>query len=134
MPSPSDSLQIIVLAAGLGKRMHSSLPKVLHPLAGRPLLAHVLRAARLLAPSRICVVIGHGAEQVRRILADDDIVWAVQERQLGTGHAVQQAMPHLPDAGTVLVLYGDVPMIASGTLRSLVDAASKGHVALLTQE
>ena len=114
--------------------MHSDLPKVLHPLAGRPLLAHVIDTARLLAPSRLCVVIGHGGDQVRNQVGESSATWAVQERQLGTGHAVMQALPQLEDGGTVLVLYGDVPLIASGTLRSLVDAAAAGHVALLTQE
>ncbi len=114
--------------------MHSDLPKVLHPLAGRPLLAHVIETARLLAPSRLCVVIGHGGEKVQSQLGVSAATWVVQERQLGTGHAMMQALPQLDDGGTVLVLYGDVPLIASGTLRSLVDAAASGHVALLTQE
>ncbi len=114
--------------------MFSDLPKVLHPLAGRPLLAHVIETARLLAPSRLCVVIGHGGDKVRSQLGEAAATWAVQETQLGTGHAVMQALPQLEEGGTVLVLYGDVPLIASGTLRSLVDAAASGHVALLTQE
>ena len=124
----------MILAAGQGKRMRSDLAKVLHPLAGRSLLSHVIDTARLLAPGKLCVVIGHGAEEVRECIADDSIEWAVQERQLGTGHAVMQALPHLAGDATILVLYGDVPLIASGTLRSLVDAASSGHLALLTQE
>ena len=127
-------LQVVVLAAGQGKRMHSDLPKVLHPLAGRPLLAHAIATARRLAPARLCVVIGHGGDQVRRSLGDAAVTWAVQERQLGTGHAVMQALPQLAEAGTVLVLYGDVPLIAEATLRSLVEASSSGAVALLTQE
>ena len=127
-------LQVVVLAAGQGKRMFSALPKVLHPLAGRPLLAHVLSAARALQPDRLCVVIGHGAEAVRERIADADLRWALQERQLGTGHAVMQAVPELESEGTVLVLYGDVPLIAVETLRSLVDAAAGGKLALLTQE
>jgi len=134
MPSTAAPLQVVVLAAGQGKRMHSDLPKVLHPLAGRPLLSHALDTARLLAPQRLCVVIGQGADQVRERLPDPDVVWAVQSQQLGTGHAVMQALPHLDKQGTVLVMYGDVPLIASGTLRSLVDAAAEGHLALLTQE
>ena len=124
----------MILAAGQGKRMRSDLAKVLHPLAGRSLLSHVIDTARLLAPGKLCVVIGHGAQEVRERIADDSIEWAVQERQLGTGHAVMQALPHLAGDATILVLYGDVPLIASGTLRSLVDAASSGHLALLTQE
>ena len=134
MPSSATPLQVVILAAGQGKRMFSDLPKVLHPIAGRPLLSHVIDTARLLSPERLCVVIGHGGDQVRRTLPDTGLTWATQEKQLGTGHAVMQALPVLGDAGTVLVLYGDVPLIASGTLRSLVDAAASGHVALLTQE
>ncbi len=134
IPMPSSAaLQVVILAAGQGKRMRSGLPKVLHPIAGRPLINHVIDTARLLAPTRLCVVIGHGGDQVRAALADVDVAWATQDRQLGTGHAVMQALPYLDEAGTVLILYGDVPLIASGTLRSLVDAASAGHVALLTQ-
>jgi bifunctional UDP-N-acetylglucosamine pyrophosphorylase/glucosamine-1-phosphate N-acetyltransferase len=94
----------------------------------------VIDTARLLSPERLCVVVGHGADDVRARFADDAITWVVQERQLGTGHAVKQALPRLETRGTVLVLYGDVPLIASGTLRSLVDAAASGHVALLTQD
>ena len=124
----------MILAAGQGKRMFSDLPKVLHPIAGRALLSHVIDTARLLAPARLCVVVGHGGDQVRGHLAGEDLTWAVQAKQLGTGHAVMQALPHLEEGGAVLVLYGDVPLIASGTLRSLVDAAAAGHVALLTQE
>ncbi|MGZ5085118.1 MAG: bifunctional UDP-N-acetylglucosamine diphosphorylase/glucosamine-1-phosphate N-acetyltransferase GlmU, partial [Usitatibacter sp.] len=131
IPQP---LQVVILAAGQGKRMHSSLPKVVHPLAGRPLLSHVIDAARELAPETLCVVVGHAAEAVRRSIAADGISWAVQERQLGTGHAVLQAMPHLRDEGMVLVLYGDVPLIAPQTLRSLVAAAGDSGLALLTQE
>jgi bifunctional UDP-N-acetylglucosamine pyrophosphorylase / glucosamine-1-phosphate N-acetyltransferase len=133
IPSPAP-LQVVVLAAGQGRRMHSDLPKVAHPLAGRPLLAHVIETANRLAPRRLCVVVGHGAQAVRASLPGAKIEWAVQAEQLGTGHAVKQALPHLEDDGTVLVLYGDVPLIASGTLSSLVEAAGGGHLALLTQE
>src|SRR5689334_16160381 len=106
------SPQIIVLAAGLGKRMQSRLPKVLHPLAGRPLLARVLDNARALAPRKIIVVHGHGAEQVKAAFPEADIEWVLQSEQLGTGHAVQQAAPHLKADADVLVLYGDVPLIS----------------------
>jgi bifunctional UDP-N-acetylglucosamine pyrophosphorylase/glucosamine-1-phosphate N-acetyltransferase len=133
MPPSASSLQVVVLAAGQGKRMHSDLPKVLHPLAGRALLRHVIDTARTLAPRKLCVVIGHGAEAIRARIGDADIAWAMQERQLGTGHAVMQAMPQLEPGGTVLILYGDVPLIAAQTLRSLVDAAAGARVALLTQ-
>jgi bifunctional UDP-N-acetylglucosamine pyrophosphorylase/glucosamine-1-phosphate N-acetyltransferase len=114
--------------------MHSSLPKVMHLLAGKPLLAHVLEAAHTLSPRRLCVVVGHGAESVRARIASKAVRWAVQERQLGTGHALMQAIPELEKRGVVLVLYGDVPLIAPATLRSLVEAASTRHLALLTQD
>jgi bifunctional UDP-N-acetylglucosamine pyrophosphorylase/glucosamine-1-phosphate N-acetyltransferase len=127
-------LQVVILAAGQGKRMFSTLPKVLHPLAGKPLLAHALEAARQLAPRKLCVVIGHGADRIRTELADADVSWAIQAQQLGTGHAVMQALPHLEASGVVLVLYGDVPLIAPASLRALVDAAAGGRLALLTQE
>ena len=128
------SLQVVVLAAGQGKRMHSRLPKVLHPVGGRPMLLHILESARRLAPSRLAVVIGHGGEIVAKRLEAPDVVWAVQDRQLGTGHAVMQALPKLEPSGVVLILYGDVPRIATGTMRSLVDAASENQLALLTQD
>ena len=126
-------LQVVILAAGKGKRMRSDLPKVLHPLAGRPLLAHVLAAARALSPRRLAVVVGHGGNVVRERLADEEVAWVEQSPQLGTGHAVQQALPALEPAGTVLVLYGDVPLISSATLAGLVEAAAGGRLALLTQ-
>ncbi len=130
----TQSLQVVILAAGQGKRMHSRLPKVLHPLGGRPMLLHVLDSARRLSPGRLAVVIGHGGETVAAHLDMPDVAWALQERQLGTGHAVMQALPKLEESGVVLVLYGDVPRIASGTMRSLVDAAAENQLALLTQE
>jgi len=124
-------VNVVILAAGQGKRMHSDLPKVLHPLAGRPLLAHVLDTARSLGPSCVCVVYGHGGERVRETIGGDAIAWVRQEPQLGTGHALQQALPALgPDAQT-LVLYGDVPLTRAETLRALGTAAADG-VALLT--
>ncbi len=113
--------------------MRSSLPKVMHPLGGRPLLAHVLETARKLKPRSLCVVVGHGGHLVRDRLAADDVTWATQPRQLGTGHAVQQALAHLGRGGTLLVLYGDVPLIARETLAALAEAAADGSVALLTQ-
>ena len=112
--------------------MRSDLPKVVHPLAGRPLLAHVIDTARTLSPAKLCVVVGHGADAVRERFSGGGLEWAKQEQQLGTGHAVLQALPHLDD-GIVLVLYGDVPLIAAATLASLVAAAGKGNLALLTQ-
>jgi bifunctional UDP-N-acetylglucosamine pyrophosphorylase/glucosamine-1-phosphate N-acetyltransferase len=127
------ALSIIVLAAGQGKRMHSSLPKVLHPLAGRPLLAHVLQAARALAPARIVVVHGHGGADVKSAFADAGVIWVEQARQQGTGHAVMQALPEIPPDDDVLVLYGDVPLIGSETLRRLV-GATNGGLAILAAD
>ena len=125
-------MQVVVLAAGQGKRMRSVLPKVLQPIAGKPMLAHVLDAARALDARRICVVYGHGGEVVRERLDAADLAWARQEPQLGTGHAVQQSLPHLSDGEMALVLYGDVPLIGVPTLRRLVDAAGGARLALLT--
>ncbi|MEY2168767.1 MULTISPECIES: bifunctional UDP-N-acetylglucosamine diphosphorylase/glucosamine-1-phosphate N-acetyltransferase GlmU [unclassified Rhodanobacter] len=113
-------LHVIVLAAGAGTRMKSTHPKVLMPLAGRPLLAHVLATARALQPAAIHVVYGHGGDQVRAAFAgQDDLHWVLQAERLGTGHAVEQALPEVPDAAQVLVLYGDVPLTRAGTLREL---------------
>ena len=127
-------MNIVVLAAGQGKRMRSELPKVLHPLAGRALLAHVLACARELEPRRLVVAIGHGGERVRTALAGDDIRWVVQEPQLGTGHAVAQALPELDDSVPTLVLYGDVPLTRASTLARLLAAAGPAGVGLLTVE
>jgi bifunctional UDP-N-acetylglucosamine pyrophosphorylase/glucosamine-1-phosphate N-acetyltransferase len=119
-------LAVVVLAAGQGKRMHSSLPKVLHALAGRPLLAHVLEAARALDPAQIVVVHGHGGEEVRALFKGAALTWVEQAEQLGTGHALAQAMPRIEPAAQVLVLNGDVPLIRAQTLKCLVQAAEKG--------
>ncbi|TAK88083.1 MAG: UDP-N-acetylglucosamine diphosphorylase/glucosamine-1-phosphate N-acetyltransferase [Betaproteobacteria bacterium] len=126
-------LDIIVLAAGQGKRMRSRLPKVLHPLAGRPLLAHVLQSAQALKPRKIVVVHGHGAERVRAAFTEANVEWVLQEEQLGTGHAVQQALPHVSPDADVLILYGDVPLVSSSTLQRLARAGVEG-VAVLTAE
>ena len=127
-------MNVVILAAGQGKRMHSDLPKVLHQLAGMPLLAHVITAARALKPTRIVVVYGHGGERVREAFAADaDVAWVRQEPQLGTGHAVMQAVPLLDDTAPTLVLYGDVPLIRPVTLQRLIGAAGEG-VGLLTVE
>ena len=117
-----DSLSIVILAAGKGTRMHSDRPKVLHTLAGRPLLQHVLDTAVLLAPVKTCVVYGHGGEIVPQAMAQYDAKFVLQEPQLGTGHAVQQALPQLQDHGLTLVLYGDVPLIQPSTLRQMLSA------------
>lgn len=114
-------LNVVILAAGLGKRMQSDLPKVLHRLAGRPLLAHVLEAARALTPAKIIVVTGYKAELVQKELAAPDVVFVKQSQQLGTGHAVQQALPELVPGGKTLVLLGDVPQIRSDTLKPLIE-------------
>ena len=127
-------MNVVILAAGQGKRMHSDLPKVLHQLAGMPLLAHVITAARALKPTRIVVVYGYGGERVREAFAADaDVAWVRQEPQLGTGHAVMQAVPLLDDTAPTLVLYGDVPLIRPVTLQRLIGAAGEG-VGLLTVE
>jgi bifunctional UDP-N-acetylglucosamine pyrophosphorylase/glucosamine-1-phosphate N-acetyltransferase len=119
-------LHVVILAAGQGKRMHSALPKVLHQIAGRPLLAHVIDAARALKPERIFVVYGHGAAVVRAAFSGAPVEWVEQPRQLGTGHALMQALPRIPRAATVLVLNGDVPLVRTETLRKLVRLAGKG--------
>jgi len=130
-------LAVVILAAGQGKRMKSDLPKVLQPLAGVPLLGHVVSRARTLNPSSMHVVYGHGGEAVRAALAKEklpngDLKWALQAEQLGTGHAVMQAMPNVADEELVLVLYGDVPLIRAETLRQLIDAAGAKAMSLLT--
>jgi len=126
-------LEVIILAAGQGTRMKSVLPKVLHPLAGRPLLEHVISTALSLQPAAVHIVIGHGAEQVERQFEDFPVHWVVQHEQLGTGHGVLQAMPDVSPDSTVLVLYGDVPLVGAETLAALVAAAAAGP-ALLTAE
>jgi bifunctional UDP-N-acetylglucosamine pyrophosphorylase/glucosamine-1-phosphate N-acetyltransferase len=125
-----DALNIVILAAGKGTRMHSDLPKVLHRLAGRPLLQHVLDMATQLFPGKICVVYGHGGETVPQAMAQYDAHFALQEPQLGTGHAVQQALPHLSDGSMTLVLYGDVPLIGPATLHKML--AHTSGLTLLT--
>lgn len=124
-------LEVIILAAGKGTRMRSDKPKVLHRLAGRPLLSHVLQTARQLGADRLHVVVGHGAEQVRETIADSDINWVDQHEQLGTGHAVLQALPDVNPEATILVLYGDVPLLSVSTLQPLVELA-RDTMALLT--
>jgi len=126
-------MNVVILAAGQGKRMRSDLPKVLHRLGGQPLLTHVLETARELGARKICVVYGHGGEIVRECYADAEVVWVKQEPQLGTGHAVLQALPHLDPTTATLVLYGDVPLIASATLSRLCEVAGAG-LGVLTVE
>jgi len=148
MPPP---LSVVILAAGQGKRMNSDLPKVLQPLAGKPLLQHVIDAARALGPDHMCIVYGHGGARVQAALQEGGappggapragasashaaIDWVLQAQQLGTGHAVMQAMPLIPDDHTVLVLYGDVPLIKSGTLKKLQSGAADGSLVVLSVE
>ncbi|MES2771978.1 MAG: bifunctional UDP-N-acetylglucosamine diphosphorylase/glucosamine-1-phosphate N-acetyltransferase GlmU [Pseudomonadota bacterium] len=137
-------MNIVILAAGQGTRMHSALPKVLHPLAGKPMLAHLIATAKRLLPHKLCLVYGYGADQLKAAFAstsdaEAELCWVEQTQQLGTGHAVQQALPYLLDApaaagaaATTLVLYGDVPLLRFETLQSLCQAA-QGRLAILTQ-
>ncbi|RSZ59136.1 bifunctional UDP-N-acetylglucosamine diphosphorylase/glucosamine-1-phosphate N-acetyltransferase GlmU [Massilia atriviolacea] len=131
-------MNVVILAAGMGKRMQSALPKVLHPLAGKPLLQHVIDTARALAPSKLCVIYGHGGAAVPEMLKRQDgtghgaIDTALQEPQLGTGHAVSQAVPQLDESVPTLILYGDVPLTAVASLQRLVDAAGTDKLGILT--
>ncbi len=125
-------LSAIILAAGQGTRMRSDLPKVLQSIAGQPLLGHVLDCAAALGAADTCVVYGHGADTVRATFPDTAVRWVLQAEQLGTGHAVQQAMPDTPEGNRVLVLFGDVPLLTPGTCRRLVDDTPAGDVAVLT--
>ena len=133
-------MNVVILAAGMGKRMQSALPKVLHPLAGKPLLRHVIDTARGLSPKKLCVIYGHGGAAVPEMVATlaestgSTIDTALQEPQLGTGHAVMQAVPQLDDDQPTLVLYGDVPLTTVETLRRLVEAAGSDKLGILTVE
>jgi bifunctional UDP-N-acetylglucosamine pyrophosphorylase/glucosamine-1-phosphate N-acetyltransferase len=133
-------MNVVILAAGMGKRMQSALPKVLHPLAGKPLLQHVIDTARELSPSKLCVIYGHGGAAVPEMVKLQNngghatIDTALQEPQLGTGHAVMQAAPQLDDNAPTLILYGDVPLTTAASLRRLVDAAGSDKLAILTVE
>ena len=126
------SLSIVILAAGQGTRMRSRLPKVLQPLAEKPLLGHVLATARKLGADDVCVVYGHGAEQVLATFPGEELRWALQAEQNGTGHAVQQAMPGTPDGGSTLILFGDVPLLTANTLSRLVTETPSADMAVLT--
>ncbi len=127
-------MNVVILAAGMGKRMHSQMPKVLHRLAGKPLLAHVVDTARLLSPASLTVIYGHGGETVPQALQAADIAFARQEPQLGTGHAVLQAVPHLRDVAPTLILYGDVPLTTATSLQRLLDSAGTDKLSILTVE
>jgi bifunctional UDP-N-acetylglucosamine pyrophosphorylase/glucosamine-1-phosphate N-acetyltransferase len=134
MASTAQPLSVVILAAGEGKRMRSAQPKVLQPLAGRPLLQHVIDTARSLGPAAIHVVYGHGGEQVRSALAAAPVSWVLQDERRGTGHALLKAMPQIPDGHTVLVLYGDVPLIRTATLVDLIARVGRGTLSLLTMK
>ena len=123
---------IVILAAGRGARMKSDLPKVLQPLGGRPMLTHLLDAARKVEPLQICVIYGYAGDQVRQLTATEDITWILQAEQRGTGHALMQALPHLASSGVTLILYGDVPLVTQDTMRNLTALAVRDCVALLT--
>ncbi|CAN1539061.1 GlmU N-acetylglucosamine-1-phosphate uridyltransferase (contains nucleotidyltransferase and I-patch acetyltransferase domains) [Methylophilaceae bacterium] len=118
------NLNIVILAAGKGTRMHSDLPKVLHEVGAKPILGHVLAAAKVLQPSKIIVVYGYGGETVKAQFEGEPIVWVKQAEQLGTGHAVQQALPHLEEGATTLILLGDVPLVASRDCEKLITKAA----------
>ncbi len=128
----TSSPEAVVLAAGQGTRMKSSLPKVLHDLGGKPLLGHVLETVRSLGTSAIHVVYGHGGDAVQNALPADDLNWVHQAEQLGTGHAVQRAIPHVHSDGAVLMLYGDVPLVKRATLQRALDIAASGSLAVVT--
>lgn len=129
------TLNIVILAAGQGKRMHSDLPKVLHPLAGKPLLEHVVLTASSLAPENPpMVVYGHQGERVKNTLDYLNVTWIEQTEQLGTGHAVQQTLSHLPDEGRVLILYGDVPLIETNTLKQFIAQTPHHALGIITAE
>lgn len=127
-------MNIVILAAGMGKRMHSSLPKVLHLLAGKSMLEHVIATARALMPEKLVIVYGHGGEQVLRQITGPDLIFVKQEPQLGTGHAVMQAVPELDESVPTLILYGDVPLIGIESLRRLVAVAGNERLGILTVE
>lgn len=125
-------LDILVLAAGKGTRMRSDLPKVLHPIGGKALVQHVVDTARQVGGEQILIIVGHGAEKVEQKMAASDVKFVLQAQQLGTGHAVQQALPHLRNDATVLILYGDVPLTRAETLQKLIAGVNENQMGLLT--
>jgi bifunctional UDP-N-acetylglucosamine pyrophosphorylase/glucosamine-1-phosphate N-acetyltransferase len=134
MQGHSQPLEVIILAAGKGTRMRSRLPKVLHPIGGRPMVSHVLARTRELDARSVNLVVGHGAEVIKETLDGHDVHFVDQSEQLGTGHAVQQALPHISADAAVLILCGDVPLIRTETLRSLAELVSDTSMGLLTAE
>ncbi|AOV98456.1 UDP-N-acetylglucosamine diphosphorylase/glucosamine-1-phosphate N-acetyltransferase [Edwardsiella hoshinae] len=125
-------LSVVILAAGKGTRMYSDLPKVLHPLAGKPMVQHVIDSALMLGAQQVHLVYGHGGELLQSRLAGQPLNWILQAQQLGTGHAMQQAAPYFADDEDILMLYGDVPLIATATLQRLIAAKPQGGIGLLT--
>ncbi|WP_279156449.1 bifunctional UDP-N-acetylglucosamine diphosphorylase/glucosamine-1-phosphate N-acetyltransferase GlmU [Obesumbacterium proteus] len=128
----NSSLSVVILAAGKGTRMYSDLPKVLHPLAGKPMVQHVIDTALKLGAQNVHLVYGHGGDLLKEKLSDQPLNWVLQAEQLGTGHAMQQAAPHFSDDEDVLMLYGDVPLISGETLQRLLAAKPQGGIGLLT--
>ena len=125
-------LNVVILAAGKGTRMNSAKPKVLHELAGRPLLGHVLATTERLEPTTTAVVVGYAAEQVRDAFSECSVSWVDQTEQLGTGHAVREALAVLSSDHPTIVLYGDVPLVSEAVIRRAVESAQAGHVGLVT--
>lgn len=125
-------LRVVILAAGKGTRMRSELPKVLHKVASKPMVEHVIDTARSLKPDAINLIYGHGGDQLKQAIAGDDLTWVEQREQLGTGHAVQQVIPHLKSSEKVIILYGDVPLLTESTLIKLVTASANTSLGLLT--
>ncbi|MDG1820784.1 MAG: NTP transferase domain-containing protein, partial [Methylophilaceae bacterium] len=121
----NNRLNIIILAAGKGTRMHTRQPKVLHQIGGKPMLEHVINCANALNPHKVVVVYGYGGEQVKAAFSDQKIIWAEQAEQLGTGHAVQQALPHLDEEGQTLILLGDVPLISQAACQNILNQADQ---------
>ncbi|ARB83200.1 MULTISPECIES: bifunctional UDP-N-acetylglucosamine diphosphorylase/glucosamine-1-phosphate N-acetyltransferase GlmU [Yersinia] len=128
----NSSMSVVILAAGKGTRMYSDLPKVLHPLAGKPMVQHVIDAAMKLGAKNVHLVYGHGGDLLKKTLSDPSLNWVLQAEQLGTGHAMQQAAPHFADDEDILMLYGDVPLISVDTLQRLLAAKPQGGIGLLT--
>jgi bifunctional UDP-N-acetylglucosamine pyrophosphorylase/glucosamine-1-phosphate N-acetyltransferase len=128
----SQAVEVVILAAGKGTRMYSDMPKVLHRIAGKPMLQHVLQSAAKIDAKRIHVVIGHGSEKIQEEFSGWGVLWAKQTEQMGTGHAVIQAMPQVDDSSTVLILYGDVPLIQPETLQALINKSAAGTLAIIT--
>ncbi|MEE3662945.1 bifunctional UDP-N-acetylglucosamine diphosphorylase/glucosamine-1-phosphate N-acetyltransferase GlmU [Brenneria sp. g21c3] len=128
----NSAMSVVILAAGKGTRMYSDLPKVLHPLAGKPMVQHVIDAAMTIGAQHVHLVYGHGGDLLKQTLSDQALNWVLQAEQLGTGHAMQQAAPYFADDEDILMLYGDVPLISPATLQRLLQAKPQGGIGLLT--